>query len=84
MTAKDYPSYAEAETDIGGKIYDGLVDSINDMEVKDRYHWKGWDIDVITKGRRAGKIVAEYELPEDEIKVVVPPVLQNVADMEKK
>lgn len=79
MTAKNYPTYSEAETDINKEIFEGLADVLNKVEVKDRYHWNGWDIDVITEGNRAGQIVAEYELPENEVKVVVPAELQEVA-----
>jgi CYTH domain-containing protein len=81
MTAKNYPSYAEAETDIDSTIYDGLSDLMSKIERKKRYQWNGWDIDVISEGNRAGRIVAEYELPDGQIRVAMPEILNSVADL---
>ncbi len=81
ITAKNYPSYAEAESDIDQSIFDGLRDLLSRIEVKKRYQWNGWDIDVISEGNRAGRIVAEYELPPDQISVEMPELLKSVADL---
>ena len=78
ITAKNYPSYAEAESDIDQAIYDGLHDLISKIERKKRYKWNGWDIDVISEGNRAGRVVAEYELPPDQITVVMPELFKSV------
>jgi CYTH domain-containing protein len=78
MTAKNYPTYSEAETEIDQPIYDGLRGVVKKVERKQRYKWNGWDIDVITEGNRAGRIVAEFELPEDEVSVAIPDELKSV------
>ena len=78
ITAKNYPSYAEAESDIDQAIYDGLHDLLSKIERKKRYKWNGWDIDVISEGNRAGRVVAEYELPPDQITVVMPELFKSV------
>lgn len=84
MTAKNYPSYSEAETDIDQGIYDGFKDTLKRAEVKKRYKWNGWDIDVITSGDRAGRVVAEYELPATETSIEVPEILRAVANQGAK
>lgn len=61
MTAKCYPTSDEAETEISKDIFDGLYPSLSRKEVKTRYVWNGWDIDDISEGDRAGKVVAEFE-----------------------
>ena len=81
LTAKNYPSYSAAETTIDASVYDGLAELLNKIERKKRYQWNGWDIDVISEGDRAGRIVAEYILPPNEIHVVIPDLLKSVADL---
>ena len=82
MTAKCYPTSDEAETEISKDIFDGFYPSLARREEKVRYRWNGWDIDEISGGDRAGKVVAEFE-HDGKTKVEVPPELSAVLKQER-
>lgn len=69
MTCKYRPLFQEAETEISQEMFDNLAPFAESMQVKDRYVWKGWDIDHVlenaSRPQNVGEVWAEYELSEN-------------------
>lgn len=68
FTSKDFTKNLEDTIEIPEDLYVPLFEMGFDPQKKIRYTWGGWEIDVMEDGR----VVAEFELPKDQVEVSVP------------
>ncbi len=57
-----------------------LLDSLTDVIVKTRYLRDGWEIDYF-HGPLAGLVLAEFEMPDPDYKVVLPPWIGDAVEV---
>jgi hypothetical protein len=68
FTSKDFSKNLEDTIPISEDLFHRIYALGKSPQKKTRYRWKGWDIDAMEDGR----VVAEYEMADDQTSVKVP------------
>lgn len=68
FTSKDFSKNLEDTIPISEDLFHRIYTLGKSPQKKTRYRWNGWDIDVMEDGR----VVAEYEMADDQTSVKVP------------